>query len=449
MTRETSNLPTAIIKGKAVQANSNHWQSWVLSILLALLPVSLSLTVGIKIAPPAVLFVVGGFVLIRHVEVRRCFGRAWPVTGAAAALVLYSILNVIGHRLGWHPLDHAAHVLLYLVIAAVFFLPLRMRLVWIGFSLTAIAFGIVCLVQHFGMGVVRAYSLNGGASSAIEFAMIMLGLALLALVQLFRADTGLAEKIVHGAGLLFGAYGALLTQSRGPLLAFVPAFAAVIVVQMWRTRRWRWALVLVITACVGAVIATNTLHSGILKRFAAVNHELVGGNPHAPADKSINERMEMWHTAERAIKQHRWFGIGIDRFNDYARKEIAAGRTRASIERFNHPHNEYLEATTGGGLPGLLVLMAAFLMPLGYFIRHLRHPDETVAIAAIGGAALIGLYMLCAVTDSVFYRVMSQSFYFFLVIGYAVLIASRTRATNSPRASPSSKRWPLVPPRAR
>lgn len=420
-----------------MRANLNQWQPWIITILLALLPLSLSVSVGIKVLPPAVLFLIGAFLLLSRAEVHRCFGRAWPVTGATVLLMLYSLVNVIGHRLGWHPLDHGAHVLLYVVAAAVFCLPFRIRLVWIGFSLTAVAFGIVCIVQVFGMGIVRAYSLNGGASSAIEFAMIMLGLALLALVQLFRTDTGLAEKIVHGAALLFGTYGALLTQSRGPLLAFIPVFAAVIWVQAWRTRQWRWALILVVGTCVGAVIAT-TLSSGIINRFKAVNYELTGGNQHAPADRAINQRLEMWQTAERAIEQHRWFGIGIDQFNQYARDEIAAGRSKATIERYNHPHNEYLEAATAGGVPGLLVLLLIFFAPLGYFIRYWRHPDETVAAVAIGGAALIGLYMLCAITDSVFYRVMSQSFYFFLVLGYAILIAWRTRPCDRDTLRPQS-----------
>jgi O-antigen ligase len=36
--------------------------------------------------------------------------------------------------------------------------------------------------------------------------------------------------------------------------------------------------------------------------------------------------------------------------------------------------------------------------------------------------ALIVLYVLCALTDSVFYRVMTQSFYFLMVLGMAVRI---------------------------
>ena len=35
--------------------------------------------------------------------------------------------------------------------------------------------------------------------------------------------------------------------------------------------------------------------------------------------------------------------------------------------------------------------------------------------------------MLCAMTDAVFYRVMTQSFYFFLVLGMAVRIGRLKR----------------------
>ena len=41
------------------------------------------------------------------------------------------------------------------------------------------------------------------------------------------------------------------------------------------------------------------------------------------------------------------------------------------------------------------------------------------------------LYVLCALTDSVFYRVMPQSFYFFLVLGLAVLVGRRVGGAPS------------------
>jgi O-antigen ligase len=73
-------------------------------------------------------------------------------------------------------------------------------------------------------------------------------------------------------------------------------------------------------------------------------------------------------------------------------------------------------------VPGLLVLLVTFLLPLGYFARGIRDTDAAVRVPACAGMAVVILYMVCALTDSVFYRVMPLSFYFFVVLGMALLI---------------------------
>src|SRR5699024_6868935 len=117
-----------------------------------------------------------------------------------------------------------------------------MRIVWCGFSLTAVAFGLLCIVQHFGWNAGRAYSLDGNTSTAIEFATLLLGLALMSLVQLLRAPLGRAQWWLHAAGLALGAYGGLLTQSRGPLLAFGAVFLVLLLLHVRHRGRWRRAL---------------------------------------------------------------------------------------------------------------------------------------------------------------------------------------------------------------
>lgn len=430
-----------LIEGMTVQETPTRWQSWALSLLLAVLPLSFSIDQRIKVLPPALLFLAGLYVIFTSATARDDFRRAWPVIGAIVLLLIYNIANVLGHGLGVQALDHGAHMLLYLVVGAAFTRRLHMKAIWAGFSATAIGFGTICMVQHYGMHLDRAHSLNGGASSAIEFAMVMLALSLMSLVQLLLARASAWERLLHGAGMLFGMYGALLTQSRGPLLAFAPVFLAVVVLATLRSRRWVAGVVMVSLVGIGAIVATTTLSSNIVNRFAAIDQVISSEDArsgHEPpiADKAIDERLEMWHAAERAIKSHPWSGIGIDEFQNFLQKEIAAGRSDPSIIRFNHPHNEYLEATTNGGIPGLLCLLLVFALPLLYFARQLRHRDQEVAALAITGLAVIGLYMLCALTDSVFYRVMSQSLYFFLVPGCALLIAQSMRVHETGAASP-------------
>ncbi len=77
------------------------------------------------------------------------------------------------------------------------------------------------------------------------------------------------------------------------------------------------------------------------------------------------------------------------------------------------------------------MLLAVFLVPLRYFARRVLDTDDEIALPASIGVALIGLYMLCALTDSVFYRMMTQSFYFFLVLGLALRIGWLSRSDNA------------------
>ncbi|MEO6799813.1 MAG: O-antigen ligase family protein [Rhodanobacter sp.] len=414
-------------EGHHVQARSKPWQPWTISILLALMPLSFSVNLRIKPLPAALLFLTGLAVLLGSATVRRSFRAAWPPVAAALLMVAFVVLNVAIHQLGWRPLDRPAHILLLLVVAACFSLPLRMRWIWAGFSLTAIILGGVGVLQSHLFGIERAYGLNGGASASIELATILLGLSAIALVQFMARGTRPWERVLHLVGMAFGMYGALLTQSRGPLLAFAPIFVLLVLLHGRRTGHWRSSALVLGAVCVIAAAATLSMRGEMTSRFKAIAPAVATFDHRHDAKGAVRERLEMWRTAARAFAAHPLIGIGIGEFAEYTHQEIAAGRSNPIIGRYNQPHNEYLEAAATGGVPGLLVLLAVFLVPLRFFSRHALDPDDEIALAASVGLALIGLYMLCALTDAVFYRVMTQSFYFFLVLGLAVRIGRLRR----------------------
>lgn len=174
-----------------------------------------------------------------------------------------------------------------------------------------------------------------------------------------------------------------------------------------------------------------TLHGALLGRFTTIQQEVAGFDQGDP-DGSVGERLEMWRTATRAFAAHPLAGVGIDGYARYTQREIAAGRSDRSIARYNQPHNEYLRALATGGLPQWLALLAMFGLPLRYFGRRLRDADEVIASLACGALAIIVLYLFCALGESVFYRVMSQSFFFFVVLGFALRVAylERLRAAG-------------------
>ncbi|MDE2155604.1 MAG: O-antigen ligase family protein [Xanthomonadaceae bacterium] len=390
------------------------------------MPLSFTMAGHAKALPSVLLLLAGLALLWRHAATARSYRHAWPVIVVCLLALVYPALNILGHGLGWKQFDRPAHILLYLATAAVFSLPLRMRWIWFGFSLTAILLGTVCIVQHDVLGIARAYGLNGGGWGAIEFAMVLLVLSLLAWIRVLFASSNRLEQGLHVVGAVFAMYGALLTQSRGPLLSFALLLLLLLLFYARRTRHWRRALLLLGAIIAGSVLAGASVDAVVLHRLAAVGPEVATYNHRDDARGAVRERLEMWRTAGHAFLAHPLAGVGIDQFGVYARRQIAAGHANPVIVKYDHPHNEYLGAAATGGIPGLLVLLLTFGVPLGYFARHVHHEGEAVITAALAGLAVVGMYALCALTDNVFYRVMPHSLYFFLVPGLAVLAARLT-----------------------
>jgi len=451
-----------------VNVRLSAWGIGALSVLVAVMPLLFSVSWRVKALGPLLLMIVGLVLLFRNTTTRQSYCRAWPVVAVCALGVLYTAVNVLGHGLGWAAFDRPSHVLLFLATAAVFSLPLRLRWVWLGFSVTAIVLGAVCLVQHYGMGIDRAYGLNGGDWGAIEFAMVMIILSLLAWLQLFFSTGIRIDSLVHGAGGALGIYGALLTQSRGPLLAFIPVLFVLLLLYGIRTRRWLRGLAFFVAILGASVLAAGTVHnvsapapvarislsepgtqavalSGnpasapasssndiVLKRFADVGSEISSYNAKTDANGAIRERLEMWHTAVHAFRDHPLTGVGIDQFGVYIRQQVALGLANPTIAKYNHPHNEYLEAAATGGVAGLIIAILLFAVPLWYFVRHALYTEDEAIMIATAGVAVVATYVLCALTDNVFYRAMPHSLYFFLVLGLAVGLG---RHSSSPLAS--------------
>lgn len=450
-------------------ARLDAWTAWTGTFLLALLPLAFALRASASLVPIAIAFLWGLYLLIRRADLRRTVLGARAVLTVCLLVLVYAGINILGHGLGWHALDLPSHMVLFAVISVLFALPLRERVVWFGFSTTAAILGLASAVQHYVMGMQRSYGLNGGHWGAIEFAMLLLVLSLLALSQVLdeRLDTRLRGW--HGVCAALGIMGALLTQSRGPFAAMILATVLLAWLHVRRVGRRQGSMLMLAGVFLVLLVTGLSLHGALTHRFelggrqamnysaaasaaapvghvAGASQSLQSGSGavqqspehapdmpahaphqgHAPHESgSVSARLQMWSVAWHGFVTHPLFGVGLDRFGAYSRAQIAAGHADSSIAQFNHPHDEYLEAAVTGGVPGLLILLLVFLVPLIWFARHAMDVDFTVAVIARGGILVVVMYMLCALTDNVFYRAMPHSLYFFMVTGFAVWIVRR------------------------
>lgn len=401
---------------------TRSWRTFLLSALVAIIPIAVSVPWKAKALPILVLVITGIVMLIGRAETRLRYRVAWAIVAICVLRFAYAVFNIAFHRLGWNELDLPAQTLVFLVTAAVFTGRLHWRVIWTFFAVTTLVLGGSCIFQRYVMNVDRAYGINGGDWSAIEFTMVTLCMTLFSIIRLIQPRVALGERWLHGIAVAVGTYGAILTHSRGPMLAFIPALLIVIAVHVRRTGHWRGALVFVGVLALGVVGATTVLDREVVRRFGEVSGEVSTFSK----DNSVGpvrERLAMWQSAMEAFHEHPLAGVGIDQFGAYTRARVAAGEANEAIAKYDHPHNEYLEAAATGGVPSLLIVLLLFALPAVHFIRRLGDRDEWVATLATAGLVIVTMYVLSAMTDNVFYRAMPHSFFLFLVLGFVMATA--------------------------
>lgn len=407
-----------------VPNKSGNYSDWIVAALLSALPFCFTTPYESKTVLVGAAFLWGIATLITRADTRRTCRAVGLIVGVFLLHLVINLVNIRLHHLSWKQADLPSQILLFVVVGALFARPWKEHLFWAVVSATLLLLGGASLWQHYLQGIERPYGLNGKDWGSIEYAMVMLAMALFAVIQLMRRTAAAPLRLFHGVAAAVGFYGAVLTQSRGPLLAFAVALVLVLSLHFRRHRTWS------LTA--GAVAATLLIIGGgslslndkIRERFLEVHAEVVTYSPRS-ATGAVRERLEMWRTAWRAFQEHPWSGVGVNQFGNYSQAQVALGKANESIAKYQHPHSEYLEALSTLGIAGGITIVLIFVLPLVFFLRRSNDDHEQIATQASAGAAIVLLYALCALTDNVFYRPMPQSIYMFFVLGLMLSIAYR------------------------
>jgi O-antigen ligase len=331
-------------------------------------------------------------------------------------LGLVSVL-VFDHRL--RDVDNRSRFVL-LPWAAVWAYSLRPRLLWLwrGALVGIFAALALALWQVLG-GAARA----DGWNNAIVFADIVLALMMLAVFCRPRRRWPLLV-----VALLAGCVTIVLSGSRGVWLGLLCLLAVVIWSARWRDGRSR---LLVLTGA--AVIAATLLLTvpGLSRQMRLVELQTdMQRLEHGDADSSAGARLELWQVAYQSFLAHPLSGIGIGHFDDAVRQQPAC-RADPALEYCNlgHAHNDLAEWGATQGMPGLLLLVAVYGLPLMLLVRlhrARRTPGESPRFrgAAAAGVMVVVGYVLCGMTQSMFAHQLTASFYVSLV-GILVGLALR------------------------
>lgn len=155
-----------------------------------------------------------------------------------------------------------------------------------------------------------------------------------------------------GLAAVLAASNVLITHGRTGHLVL-----AILAVYLF-IHRFRWRGVLAAGgAFVGAgLLAQQFPDSAMMSRLQKGVSEIRQWEYGRADTSSMGERMQFAATSLRIIAERPVLGVGTGGFEDAYREKISVTQARVS----NNPHNQYLLTTVQLGLPGLLVLLAAF-----------------------------------------------------------------------------------------
>ncbi|MBC2770559.1 O-antigen ligase family protein [Pusillimonas minor] len=185
-----------------------------------------------------------------------------------------------------------------------------------------------------------------------------------------------------------------------------------------------------------AVSSNDSLRSRIAQGIHEVETCHLEEGPHY---SSMCIRLQLWRSAIDAGVNHPWLGLGDGgRYPEYlqtvaAKKGLVAQGVIA--EGFGEPHNDLLLYFAGFGLPGMIGLLLAYLVPVFYFLPRLLNVDSSPkakAAAAMGLAVCLG-FLLFGLTETMFRRMNTVGFYVALVALFMTLSGDKVEYSNSSR----------------
>lgn len=283
------------------------------------------------------------------------------------------------------------------------------------------------------LAAVKMYIITDGGVSReyvdfmpiIEFGQLSLLLGFFAVLSLAYEEkspalrrVGIGLKLLAGCGGLYAAY---LSQTRGAWLG-IPLFLLIAIAILGNRvhARKQFAIAVALLAIVTVLFgSTGIVRSRVLEARQSLVQYIAGENP----DTSVGIRLQLWKGSWLLFKEHAGVGVGREHFTD-ALGDLERRRVithQASIQP--HSHDEILYNMVTLGMPGLIAILALYLVPAFYFWRETRHPDAEIRATAGMGLILCSGFLILGLVDVMFMWGVCDNFYgMFAAIFFAFII---------------------------
>jgi len=396
---------------------------WIATVGLFCMP-ALALTLPQNLLPYGILLLLSTLLAPDYLwRARGLAGRpvkvlAWLVVAAIA----FALLSIYLFEQGLRDIDNRSRFVVIPWIALwVCALRPDIRWLWAGALAGLLGTMVLSILQVAG-GAPRADL----STNAIVLADIVL--VLMVLLVFCRPSRRWSLVIV---GMAAGCGTIVLTGSRGVFAALLALLVVLALSLRWRTGVARLSVLAGMLA-IGATLLLSVPELRNQVRLTEL-HSDVQKLEQGDVDSSAGARVERLQVAWQTFLDHPLTGVGIGHF-DSAMQRVPVCRDDPAEVRchLGHAHNDVAEWAATQGLPGLLMLIAVYGVPLWVFVHlHRRSGRVTFRGPAAAGMMIVIAYVLCGLTQSMFAHQMTASFYVTIVgllTGLSLLEGARHRA---------------------
>ncbi len=268
---------------------------------------------------------------------------------------------------------------------------------WPGFAVGGIGGGLIAIYQ---VGV-KHFPRAEGYTNAIQYGDLSLLFGLVCLVFLAIRPPGIRwpMRVLLALGAALGMLGCLMSQSRGGWLALV-LVVPVLAVLLSRYLPRRAMMALAVFSVAGAALLVATQSRQVTDRIDEAEHEVALFHKGDTATTSVSQRLYHWQLAWRMGIEKPLTGWGRQGYMDEKKRRVEAGLVNPSVLEFAHAHNEVMDFFVKHGVPGVLVLLFFYGVPLMIFwptAARMRRHDGTFDRTALSLRMAGLLVPLCTI----------------------------------------------------
>lgn len=219
---------------------------------------------------------------------------------------------------------------------------------------------------------------------------------LMAFWEALRPGYRRAGRVLFFAMFLMAGYTVLVSVSRAGILITIVGMVALILLSHYSRVKKGLFLGLLVVIGLFSYWSFERVKYEIHRPFEQVEkfESITAPKEFSDTLGSGGQRLTWWKTAVLVIRDNPLTGIGMFRFDEYAKRYIESGVTTYVADQASHPHNMFLEMWVSRGVFGFASLLLFLGLAFKIYLKNYRRAPNIVTLGLVHlcGIVIFGLF---------------------------------------------------------